>query len=233
MMRRMHEAGHHIASHSWTHRNQDEVNSTIQTTEIVYNEMAFRNLFGWIPTYFRPPYLACSAFSGCLDNLGALGYHVIDVNVDTKDYEYNTPETNQQAKDRFSELVSEDPTGTGYIVLAHDIHEQTVFNLTEYMVRTSLERGYRLVTVGECLSDPPDNWYRSVEGSSSSTRTTGTSTPVASASCSSKSPGSSGPPSPPEPTSGIVVSPDQTCGSTGYTCQGSSFGDCCSWYGFW
>lgn len=35
-------------------------------------------------------------------------------------------------------------------------------------------------------------------------------------------------------TTGIRISPDGTCGeSYGYTCKGSSFGDCCSIYGYW
>jgi hypothetical protein len=31
-----------------------------------------------------------------------------------------------------------------------------------------------------------------------------------------------------------IVSPDGSCGGdTSYTCEGSSFGDCCSVYGYW
>ena len=80
----------------WTHRNLNQVNSTIQMTEMIYNEMAFRNLFGWIPTYFRPPYLECSASSGCANLMSALGYHIVNTNLDTKDYMYDTPSTVQQ-----------------------------------------------------------------------------------------------------------------------------------------
>lgn len=223
LLRRMHDTGHHIASHTWTHRNLNQVDDDIRRSEVMYNERAFRNVFGWIPTYFRAPFLECSAASGCLDLMDSLGYHLIDISVDTKDYENNTPQLVQAAKDRFLSGVLQEPTeGGGHIVLAHDIHEQTVTNLTEYMVETALAQGYRLVTVGECLGDPKENWYRAADGDYSPTSSVGPG-PSATRSCSR-----------PAPTSTLVVSPDQTCGgSRGYTCKGSAFGDCCSFYGYW
>ncbi|KAH7208789.1 hypothetical protein DER44DRAFT_808887 [Fusarium oxysporum] len=162
VMRRMYSAGHHIASHTWTHRNLNEVNSTIRRSEMIYNEMAFRNLFGWIPTYMRAPYLECNAASGCLDEMSELGYHVVDQNIDTKDYENDSPALIQISKDRYSSGVSSDSDNNQYIVLAHDVHDQTVHNLTAFMIDTAQDRGYRLVTVGECLGDPRENWYRTV-----------------------------------------------------------------------
>ncbi|KAF4774730.1 polysaccharide deacetylase [Colletotrichum scovillei] len=251
VMQRMYAAGHHIASHTWTHRNLNEVNSTIQRTEIIYNEMAFRNLFGWIPTYMRPPFLECDAGSGCQNLLKTLGYHIINVNIDTKDYMYDSPEEIQTAKDRFSNGVSTNAAANKYIELSHDVHYQTVVNLTQFMIDTAKARGYRLVTVGECLNDPRENWYRSAGGAISSgvavgtTRTTTTtsvptsvvSTPVsspqtratsstASTSVATRTSSSSVPAS-------TNVSPDQTCGgTTGYTCLNSAFGNCCSYYGF-
>ncbi|KAK1984515.1 polysaccharide deacetylase [Colletotrichum cereale] len=249
IMRRMHASGHHIASHTWTHRDLNSVNSTIQRTEIIYNEMSFRNLFGWIPTYMRPPYLECSEGSGCLNLLKTLGYHVINVNIDTKDYMYDSSEMIQTAKDRFSSGVSTDTAANSYIELSHDVHYQTVFNLTQFMIDTAKARGYRLVTVGECLNDPKENWYRPAGGAISSgivpqsTRTsTTTSAPTGSAALttssrqsliqSSTARASSTSSSPPASTA--KVSPDQTCGGTaGYTCLNSAFGNCCSPYGFW
>ncbi|KAK2001398.1 polysaccharide deacetylase [Colletotrichum falcatum] len=248
IMRRMHAAGHHIASHTWTHRNLNLVNSTIQRTEIIYNEMSFRNLFGWIPTYMRPPYLECDAGSGCQNLLRTLGYHIINVNIDTKDYMYDSPETIQTAKDRFSSGVSTNTAANSYIELSHDVHYQTVFNLTQFMIDTAKARGYRLVTVGECLNDPKENWYRSAGGAISSgiapqsTRTSETtSVPTSSAtlttltsqtgSVGTTSRASSTSSAPPASTA--KVSPDQTCGGTaGYTCLNSAFGNCCSPYGF-
>lgn len=228
VMRRMYSAGHHIASHTWTHRNLNEVNSTIRTSEMIYNEMALRNLFGWIPTYMRAPYLECNAGSGCLSEMSRLGYHIIDQNIDTKDYENDSPQLIQTSKNRYSSGLSTNSASNQYIVLAHDVHEQTVHNLTSYMIDTARSRGYKLATVGECLGDPQSNWYRpaprdgDVTTTSAAATQTVTPTKVTSTSTTKAT------------STGLVISPDQRCGGgTGYTCQGSRFGSCCSWYGYW
>jgi peptidoglycan/xylan/chitin deacetylase (PgdA/CDA1 family) len=247
ILRRIYASGHHIASHSWTHRNLDEVNSTIQHTEIIYNEMAFRNLFGWIPTYWRPPYLECSTNTGCLGLLGNLGYHVVSMNLDTKDYENDSPTAIQTSKDRFSGGVSANAATNEYIELSHDIHYQTVVNLTAYMVSIAKARGYRLVTVGECLGDPSSNWYRQAGSGTSSTDigspSVSASKPASTTSitvrdATTKPPTSTTKPSTStttiSPTSSLIISRNQLCGgTTGYTCLGSAFGNCCSFYGYW
>ena len=228
ILERMHNAGHQLASHTWTHRDLDEVNSTIRHTEIIYNEMAFRNIFGFFPTYIRPPYLDCSAGSGgCLDVLNTLGYHIISENLDTKDYLNDSPTLIQNSKNTFSDDVSTDATDNEYIALAHDIHYQTVVNLTSYMVQVSRDRGYKLVTVGECLGDPPENWYRNASAGSGSTSASSSIMTARSLPRSATAPNTT-------PGETLTISPDQTCGSgTGHTCQGSDFGNCCSHDGYW
>ncbi|PNY18837.1 Peptidoglycan-N-acetylglucosamine deacetylase [Tolypocladium capitatum] len=166
ILKRMSNSGHHIGSHTWTHRDLNrllhyddpknkDLGPRVRKTELIFNEMALRNIFGWIPTYMRAPYLECS--SPCQDFLARWGYHVISTNVDTKDYMFDNPSLIEQSKKRFSDGVSESPTENGYIVLAHDVHYQTVANLTAYMVEVARKRGYKLVTVGECLGDPKQN----------------------------------------------------------------------------
>ena len=56
-------------------------------------------------------------------------------------------------------------TNVQYITISHDIHYQTVYNLTNYMLDYLQFLKYkRPVTVGECLGDPPENWYRNASG---------------------------------------------------------------------
>lgn len=40
-------------------------------------------------------------------------------------------------------------------------------NLTEYMLSTLTQLGYKAVTVGDCLGDPAANWYRAADGAGS------------------------------------------------------------------
>jgi chitin deacetylase len=70
----------------------------------------------------------------------------------------------QQSKDIVTDSLASVSGGAAendWLVIAHDIHYQTAYNLTEFMLRTMLAQGYRPVTLGECLDDPKKNWYRS------------------------------------------------------------------------
>ncbi|PNP59769.1 hypothetical protein THARTR1_00648 [Trichoderma harzianum] len=260
VLRRMRIAGHQLASHTWTHRNLNGVSEDVQRTEMIYNEMAFRNIFGFVPTYMRPPFLECGTSSGCLDTMEELGYHVISTNLDTKDYENDDPVLIQKSKDKFSTMQSSDESSHSYIVLAHDVHYQTVVTLAKYMIETSRERGYKLVTVGECLGDPPENWYRSaparrdlgadqevppVNNTNPELPPVNDTNPELPPENNNTNPwtppgNNTNPWTPPINNTDPIetpkpnVSTNQRCGGEGggTTCKGSLFGDCCSFFGY-
>jgi hypothetical protein len=51
------------------------------------------------------------------------------------------------------------------VIINHDIHYQTAYNLTNYMLDYMNFTGWSTsVTLGECLGDPPENWYRNASG---------------------------------------------------------------------
>jgi peptidoglycan/xylan/chitin deacetylase (PgdA/CDA1 family) len=159
ILRRMHSEGHQLASHTWSHQDLTASSDEVRQQQIIYNEMAFRNIFGFFPKYLRPPYGTCSRVSGCLDYATKLGYHVVNWNLDTKDFENNTPEKIQTSRNTFSNGVSTNAKANAYIELSHDVQEQTAYNLTAFMIKTIKERGYKAVPVGECLGDARENWY--------------------------------------------------------------------------
>jgi len=92
--------------------------------------------------------------------MAALGYHMIYLDIDTKDYLNDAPDLIQKSKDYFSGNVSGNAATSSYLTLTHDTHFQTAINLTEFMLQTLQARGFRAVSVGECLGDPKVNWYR-------------------------------------------------------------------------
>ena len=176
------------------------LDSTHYFDQIYYNEMALRNILGFIPTYFRPPYVDCD--DGCHATLGELGYHSIYYDIDTFDYDNDASNLIQNSKNNFANYI--DPKPANALSLEHDTHYQTVYNLTAFLLETLASNGYGTsVTVGDCLGDPPANWYRAASG------TTGCTEP------------------PPPPV--LTVSTEGNC-TGGLTCQGSSFGNCCSRY---
>lgn len=155
LLRRMYDTGHQLGSHTWTHLDLSSADEGVRDGQMLSNEEAFLNIFGFYPTYMRPPYGSCER--GCLDRMAGLGYHVINWNVDTQDWAHQDNIGESMAN--FDQAVEGDPGANSYIVLAHDIHGQTVYALANYMIETALARGYQLVTVGECLGDPRRNWY--------------------------------------------------------------------------
>jgi peptidoglycan/xylan/chitin deacetylase (PgdA/CDA1 family) len=164
ILKSMHAAGHQLASHTWTHEDLTAIPAPLVQNQIIYNEMAFRNIFGWVPTYLRPPYGFCAGASTCLSTLNELGYHVIIWDVDTKDYLNDDPTLIQNSKNWFAGNVSNPAGGNSYIELSHDTHQQTALTLVSFMLDALIARGYKAVTVGECVGDPSANWYRDAGG---------------------------------------------------------------------
>lgn len=126
--------------------------------------MAMRNIVGFFPTYMRPPYSSCNA--ACVATMNTLGYHITYFDVDTDDYDNDSPLLIQNAKNNFNvKIAPSNKLTDNFLVIGHDIHQQTAQNLTAYMLDTLLAKGYTPVTVGKCLGDPEANWYRSASGS--------------------------------------------------------------------
>lgn len=174
VIQRTYTEGHQIASHTWTHQDLSAISSEDRKNQMVRNEMALRNILGFYPTYMRPPYSSCTAESGCEQDLADLGYHVTYFDVDTDDYNQDAPDEIQNSKNWFQGNITAGgatPANNDWLAIGHDIHEQTAYNLTEYMLSTLTQLGYRAVTVGECLNDPEANWYRTSSGGGGSIST--------------------------------------------------------------
>jgi hypothetical protein len=87
-----------------------------------------------------------------------LGYHIIYFDLDTEDTVYSgSAEVPISIFDR--SLAS-----TSRLVISHDIQPQTATVLTEHMLKGIQAAGLKAVTVGECLNEPPENWYRLSNG---------------------------------------------------------------------
>jgi hypothetical protein len=166
------------------------INPQQRQDQIIKKEMALRNILGFFPTYMRPPYSDCTVASGCEATLNTLGYHIVYFDVDTDDYDNGSPLLIQNSKNNFKNALAGHPAASNdFLVIAHDIDEQTAHNLTTYMLQTLLAQGFTPGTLGQCLGDPAANWDRSASGaatvspvsattSASTSRTTSTTTPA-------------------------------------------------------
>ncbi|PVH91956.1 carbohydrate esterase family 4 protein [Periconia macrospinosa] len=162
ILRRMHAEGHQIAGHSWGHQNMSSLNETEMVNQVHYLEMAIRNVMGFIPTYFRPPFDDCTSDT-CKNVLKRMGYHISKF---VQNWVNSDGVNIQNAKNLFlNSMRQTNPREVDYIFLLHDTHYQTSWNLTSFMLEHFQLFNYsRLVTVGECMGDPPQNWYRTAGG---------------------------------------------------------------------
>ncbi|KAF0641570.1 hypothetical protein FPSE5266_05810 [Fusarium pseudograminearum] len=171
LIRRMIRDGHQIASHTWSHQRLTTLSRAKFWNQMIFNEIAFADILGYFPTYMRPPYSASNATTDAW--LGELGYHVTYFNLDTEGYLHDSPNTIGTSKQIWDTTVEgKSPASNKWLHIEHDPVYQSVYNLTEYMLKSLVRNNFRGVTVGECLEDPKANWYRSVTPSSASTTTT-------------------------------------------------------------
>ncbi|KAJ5693207.1 hypothetical protein N7462_002630 [Penicillium macrosclerotiorum] len=154
LVRRSFAEGHQLGSHTWGHPNLIGLDSPTITAQMMLLEDAFLRILGFFPTYMRAPFLFVDGT--VLAVMAQLKYHVIGASVDTKDYENDHPDWSWRSFEKFRRELD----SGGNIVLAHDSHENTVAILVDNMLDEVEARGLSTVTVGECLGDPPEFWYR-------------------------------------------------------------------------
>lgn len=107
-------------------------------------ENALYDIIGEIPTYMRPPYFDYN--NDTLAALGSIGYKVVNADIDTNDWKYNTKETFQTAVTAFRDGL----TQGGSITLMHDVHANTIDNILPEIIKVVQEHKLK----GESLYIP-------------------------------------------------------------------------------
>lgn len=151
--------GHQIGSHTWSHQRLPTLGKTLLRQQMIYNEIAIADILGFFPTYMRPPY---SASNEDVDRwLGELGYHVTYFDLDTQGYLHDSEEEIEVSKDIVDKsFKGKDSMSESYLHIEHDTVYETVSTLVSYTINALYQAGFTAVTVGQCLDDPDQNWYR-------------------------------------------------------------------------
>ena len=137
VVQRIHNEGHEIGNHSWSHRNLtklsvEELNKEMNDT----NEQVY-NTIGQYPTIYRPPFGAIN------DQVKeAVSMTPVLWNIDTLDWQHKTPaktleNVKQQVKDRS-------------ILLMHDIYEES-YEALDSVIAYLEQQGYQFVTISELI----------------------------------------------------------------------------------
>ncbi|KAK1959974.1 polysaccharide deacetylase [Colletotrichum sublineola] len=234
VIQRMVADGHQIASHTWSHENLDSLTTAQRKNQMVYNEIAFTDILGFYPTYMRPPYSICG--SDCQNQMVKLGYHITYFDLDTQGYLNTDPsQIGKSLAIWDAAMLAKSPCNSSYLHIEHDIHEQIATTLTNHMLDGVVANGWNAVTVGTCLGDPPENWYRG-NVPSYNFKITPVSAPVCSQTATATSSAVTASGSAAVAASRLLspISVDATCGPNAgnATCAGSTFGNCCSQNGW-
>ncbi|OAP65698.1 hypothetical protein AYL99_01670 [Fonsecaea erecta] len=159
VIKRMIKDGHQVGSHTWSHEDMDKMGSEARRLDMAKNERALANILGKYPAYMRPPYLLCSNDTGCLSDMRDLGYHVISYAFDSGDWMTPTNLTAMTARVDQALQSTADQQGR-MLLIQHDTIRTSAIELTKHVLNVISERGWKAVTVGECLNDEPERWYR-------------------------------------------------------------------------
>ncbi|RYP47990.1 hypothetical protein DL768_006037 [Monosporascus sp. mg162] len=136
-IRRMVAEGHQVGSHTWSHADLATLDAAGVTSQMTQLEAALSSILGYFPQYMRPPYFSYN--DATLRTLGSLGYHVIQCDIDTLDWQFNTPATTGMSYTRYENGLN----GGGTISLMHDVHQTTVGALVPRVLSLLAQRGLR------------------------------------------------------------------------------------------
>ena len=138
VVKRVAEAGHEVANHSYKHENLPKLSQAAATQSLAKTNEILRRLSGQSVSLVRPPYGATSSsVKAALQNQGQPS---ILWSIDTLDWKTRNAKSSinivlQQVKD-------------GDVILMHSIYAQSA-EAAEALIPALQERGYQLVTVSE------------------------------------------------------------------------------------
>lgn len=157
-VRDIHDAGHEIANHSYTHKAMYSFSKDDMLAEVQQTNEAINKVLGFTPELFRPPFLVQGA--GLKRALSELGMLSIGANANGKDWEVIDP------KQIAASIL--DAIEPGNFILLHDgdgpnpnAHQQqsrqATVEATSLIIEELVTRGYEFMTVGDMLAIEREN----------------------------------------------------------------------------
>lgn len=146
LLRQIFTEGHQIGSHSWSHSNISTL--TIQKTREDISQLAnfVRNAVGINMTVFRAPYGASNK-----DTMKTVqdefGYKLIFWSINTSDWRHNGDI--KSGFSNYKKTIGSSKTNS-YITIHHDPMPKTG-ELAKMAIDFVRSKGFKLVTVGECI----------------------------------------------------------------------------------
>ncbi|TYJ53856.1 hypothetical protein B9479_005475 [Cryptococcus floricola] len=144
-IKELYNAGHTIASHTWSHPDLTTLNEAQINTELKKVEDAMIKILGVKPKYFRPPYGNLNDLA--LKVLGQRGYTKVFLWSDDTEDANGAPAS--KGKQVLDGIAKDYPKP--HLVLSHSTHGETANEVLPHSVPILKKAGYKLVTAGQCV----------------------------------------------------------------------------------
>ncbi|MBR5315632.1 MAG: polysaccharide deacetylase family protein [Firmicutes bacterium] len=137
---RMHQEGHEVANHTWSHRQLTNLTAKEVKDQLMMTRAKIYDVTGKDSLVVRAPYGDCDEM--VLGVGKELGVSFYNWSIDTLDW------LNKDPQAIYNEIINHAEDGD--IVLCHDLHETTVDSM-ERVIPKLIEEGYQLVTISELM----------------------------------------------------------------------------------
>jgi len=152
-MKLAHDSGFQIASHTYFHKIPSEESEFKKT--LTDNDDFIESVTGDRPRYFRAPKGECTDEQQ--KNLDKWGYRLIQWDTDTNDWDIESSGSEEKRVEDSINFLKQEfaKEKDNYLILMHDSQSYTVNKIAPWIIEKSgmKEKGYRFVTVAECLGD--------------------------------------------------------------------------------
>ncbi|TPX64344.1 hypothetical protein SpCBS45565_g05946 [Spizellomyces sp. 'palustris'] len=161
------DAGHHIATHTWTHWTSTSLTNAQFVAEMKYTEALIYKTTGQVPRFWRPP---CGDIDDRIRAIAsALGYRTVlwGTAPDRDSTDADVTPSSAAHQTVLKKIKSWFVPQAGFISLEHDISTFTVgVALAALSAIKDMGSSFplKITDVGTCLNEP---WYRDVSGSTS------------------------------------------------------------------
>ncbi|WRT69090.1 uncharacterized protein IL334_006073 [Kwoniella shivajii] len=174
-------SGHHLSVHTWSHPALTTLTNEQIVAELGWTAKVIHDVTGVTPNTFRPPYgdiddrvRAIAAQMGMTPIIWtSYKENNLDTNFDTNDWHISGgTATGASSFQTFDTILNEyvPKLDTGFIVLAHDLYQQTVDLAVGYVLPQAIASGkFQLKSIIQCLGKSNSEAY--VETSANATTT--------------------------------------------------------------
>ncbi|GAB1524875.1 hypothetical protein RhiTH_008031 [Rhizoctonia solani] len=146
----LYERGHQIASHTWAHEHLPQLTGDDLNLQFNKTNEAIKKITGCDAAFMRPPYGEYN--DEVVEKAAANGQTVVIWDFDSADSIGATPE---QSKQHYDNILDQHPSSI--MTLNHETIETTPNQVIPYAIQKIKQKGYKMVTVAECLGLPACN----------------------------------------------------------------------------